>query len=193
MTDPTEKVATRPSLLSYGWKKEMVLIRGLPGSGKSTLGEKIVGKSYVKGVTHYEPRQVVEADEFFMVNAKYQWTGALCELAHQWCLAECFRRFLWHDRIAVANTFIKRWQLLPYIEQARKFQVRVWLLEPEGNRLPQVELARRNVHGVPVERIEQMMLEWEEMTQEEVEILLGLPSEMRGQQIVIPEPQGMGV
>lgn len=177
MTDPTSTSPT-PSLLHCDWKKELVLVRGLPGSGKTTLARKLTG---------YWPNdefpRVVEADNFFEVDGNYRWHGDLRDLAHQWSLSETFRRLLRHQRVAVANTFIKRWQIIRYIEIARQFQIRVWLLEPEGHSLPRSVLAERNVHEVPLQKIEQMMLEWEEMTQEEVDILLGLPADLRGQKI----------
>lgn len=170
--------------VTFGWKKELVLVRGLPGSGKSTEANEAVGHNRLSSIRC--PR-IVEADHYMFVDGKYEWHQSLVDLAHKWCFASAFWLLRKYDRIAVANTFIRRWQIVPYIEQARKFQIRVWLREAAGNELPQSDLAQRNVHGVSVERIEQMMLEWEDMTQEEVDILLGLPQELRSQ-VFVNEP-----
>lgn len=48
-------------------KKELVLMRGLPGSGKSTKAKKIAGNVGV----------VYSTDDFFMVNGKYMYDSKL--------------------------------------------------------------------------------------------------------------------
>lgn len=176
-----EPVQASLTTIDFEWKKSMVLIRGLPGSGKSTLGRKILNSPNKISTA---PSSQVEADQFFEVRGGYLWNASLRDLAHQWCLAEAFRRLLWHDRIVVANTFVKRWQMMLYIEQARKFRIRVHLLEPDGNKLSPIALSQRNVHSVPVEAIERMKTEWEDMTQEEVNILLGIPVNMRDELLI---------
>ena len=54
--------------------KNLYIIRGLPGSGKSTIA-KSLGKSW----------QIFEADQFFMKNGKYEFDGSKLKDAHDWC------------------------------------------------------------------------------------------------------------
>ncbi len=54
--------------------RNLYIVRGLPGSGKSTFA-KFVGDSFV------------EADMFFMKNGKYEFDMSKIRDAHSWCLS----------------------------------------------------------------------------------------------------------
>ena len=178
-----QNIINLPDSFNFDWKKELILVRGLPGSGKSTLGAYLGGQ---KPGSIEKPPTLVESDMYFMLNGQYAWTRAMLSLAHSWCRAESFRRLRFLDRVVVANVFAKRDQILPYIEQARQLKCQVWLIEPEGNRLSVEELAARNTHGVPLQRIQEMKASWEKMSQEEVRILLDLPQDLRDIPLTVP-------
>ena len=182
----------------FNLKKEIILVRGIPGSGKSSLA-----LSLVNG----DKRRLVENDDFWYVpksdahfpgsysefidmgphlhkvlqGFEYQYHMEMTHIAGSWCGAEAFRRLFIFDKVAVANTFVKRIHIIPYIEEARKLQIKVILLEAKTDWAKDVdECFEKNVHRVPLEVIERMAKDWEEMTQLEVDILLNLPVQFRG-------------
>lgn len=155
----------------HNWTKTLLLIRGHAGSGKSTLALSLVNGN---------EKQVVENDQYWWLPDKveqgysYQYDVRMTQLAASWCMAEAFRKLRIHDVIAVANTFVKREYLFSYIEEARKLQVNVKVLEPTTIWAKDpVECSKRNTHRVPIEIIFKMQSQWEEMTQAEVDVLLG--------------------
>lgn len=178
----------------FNWTKAIHLVRGLPGEGKSTLALKLMNGDF---------NRVVENDDFWMVPKdrsvphhikgrgpylhrenlsayEYRYQLSMTHLAANWCGAEVFRRLRIFDSIAVANTFVKREHIVMYVDEARKHQIRVILHRPEtawsGN---SVACSAKSIHNVPLDRVEKMKDQWEEMTQAEVDILLNLPMEMR--------------
>jgi energy-coupling factor transporter ATP-binding protein EcfA2 len=92
-----------------GTTKELFLLRGLPGSGKSTLSKSISG-------IHFE------ADMYFMKDDKYQFDITRLKDAHQWCQegVEKGMTVLNQSRIVVSNTFTQEWEMLPYYDLAKK-------------------------------------------------------------------------
>lgn len=187
----------------YHWKKILHLIKGLPGSGKSTLALNLVGGDYRK-VVENDDYWFIENNpssdsahkgpyEHHLINRAYEKYGnppnhpyvysydtCLTALAGNWCGAEAFRRLRIFDEVAVANTFVKRYFILQYIEQARSLGIRVKLHEAQSpwSKDPK-QCFEKNVHGVPLEVIEKMLADWEDMTQAEVDILLNLPQDLR--------------
>ena len=54
--------------------KKLYIVRGLPGSGKSTFAEALVGSDFL----------VCEADKYFMVDGEYKFDGSKLKDAHEW-------------------------------------------------------------------------------------------------------------
>ena len=119
----------------------LILIRGLPGSGKSTLA-----KGYA-GFKHYE------ADQFFMRNGEYAFEPARIKEAHQWCQETTANSLLRGENVVVSNTFVKCWEMKPYIDMAENFGIELKIITASG--------AFQNVHGVPAEVLERMRANWE--------------------------------
>lgn len=118
--------------------KELFLVRGLPGSGKSTFAKAIGGP-------------VFEADQYFMVDGEYRFNPALLGAAHNHCKnnTEIAMRN-GHKKVVVSNTFTQEWEMEAYYELAVKYGYQVFSIIVE-NRHNGV-----NVHGVPEEKLEQM-------------------------------------
>ena len=120
--------------------KELFLLRGLPGAGKSTLAKSLNNSYY-------------EADAYFQrgLNDVYQFDASKLKQAHEWC-----RDLVWMDmlknepKIVVSNTFTQEWEMKPYFELAEKHEYRVYSIIVE-NRHGGV-----NQHGVPEEKLKQM-------------------------------------
>lgn len=124
--------------------KTLFIIRGLPGSGKSTLAG-------------YLDSEVWEADQFFQEPEGYKFDPTKLKEAHAWCLDGVrLEMELGTARIAVANTSTMRWEYEPYIELAKKFGYRVFVITVEGD--------HGNVHDVPEEAIARMRARWEAHT-----------------------------
>lgn len=128
--------------------KNLILLRGLPGSGKSTTAG-LLGASGA-GTAHFE------ADMYFMVDGKYKFDATKLKDAHQWCQNSVEHAMLLNhttghnSKIIVSNTFTQEWEMKPYYELAERYGYRVYSLIVE-NRHGGV-----NKHGVPEEKLEQM-------------------------------------
>ncbi|MNE81595.1 hypothetical protein D3C80_1782580 [compost metagenome] len=78
------------------------------------------------------------------------------------------------------NTNTQRWEAKPYVVLAQEFGYEVIVREPDTPwRRNAAELAKRNVHGVPVEAIQRMLDRWDEDFSVEA-ILKSAPPKRRG-------------
>ncbi len=123
--------------------KELFLLRGLPGSGKTTLAESLGGSH-------------MEADKYFTYDGKYEFDVTKLKDAHDWC-QNAVRVFMENKskRVVVSNTFTQEWEMLPYYDLAEKHGYKVYSLIVE-NRHGGV-----NEHGVPEDKLELMKKRFE--------------------------------
>lgn len=122
----------------------LYLVRGLPGSGKSTFSKTLGG-------IH------IEADQYFVdIEGNYNFDGSKIKLAHEYCRAQTGAWMKTDglqvnvDKIVVSNTFTQEWEMEPYYELAKKYGYKVFSIIVENRH------EGTNVHGVPEEKIEQM-------------------------------------
>jgi predicted kinase len=120
---------------------KLTLIRGLPGSGKTTLA---------KTMTH---AYHVETDMYFMVNGEYKFDPKQLGPAHDWCQRQAALFLESGKDVVVSNTFTRRWEIEPYEKMAKVLGCGFEVLETNG--------VYQNVHGVPPEAIERMKARWE--------------------------------
>ena len=118
---------------------ELVLIRGLPGSGKSTMAGVLASVGYA----HFE------ADMFFTVNGTYRFDASRIREAHAWCQQMTQNALERGERVVVANTFTRLSELAPYLSMTRNVRV----IEARGR--------WANLHGVPAETVRRMAERWE--------------------------------
>ncbi len=120
-------------------KQEIILIRGLPGSGKTTIAKQM------RGYIH------LEADMFFEVDGDYIFDSAKVKDAHNWCVASAKAALDNGHNVVVSNTFAKIWEMERYTKLGYPFKV----IEAKGTWV--------NVHGVPEDKIEMMKVRWEQI------------------------------
>lgn len=123
--------------------KTLYIVRGLPGSGKSTFAKTLGG-------THFE------TDNFFMVDGEYKFDGTKIKEAHNWCQNGVNSAMILNntaglnETIVVSNTFTQEWEMKPYFEMAETYGYRVFSIIVE-NRHGGV-----NQHNVPEEVLNSM-------------------------------------
>lgn len=121
--------------------RNLYLIRGLPGSGKTTLAYEL---SDVWGASHYE------ADDFFIDdNGIYRYNKELIGAAHAHCIAMAGTAMLNNQPdIIVSNTFTTLKEMEVYFQLAKKhgYIVSVILMQSEFI----------STHNVPAATLEKM-------------------------------------
>lgn len=123
--------------------KTLYIVRGIPGSGKSTFAKSLGG-------THFE------ADMFFIKDGEYKFDMSKIKDAHKWCQDSVNTAMIFNhtsglnETIVVSNTFTQEWEMKPYFEMAEQYDYRVFSIVVENRH------GGLNDHGVPEDKIEQM-------------------------------------
>lgn len=136
--------------------KVMILMRGLPGSGKTHLAQVIV--SLVTG--NEFSQHIFSTDDYFIMlgRGNYAYDFNQLDQAHNWNqkrVSEALKRGI--NPVVVDNTNSQSWEMRPYVFMAVEQGYSVEVLEPVTEwRNKEGELAKKNVHNVPREKIRQM-------------------------------------
>ena len=96
---------------------DLILLRGVPGSGKTTLGNIILFN------IQSNIQDVLSADNFF-INEKsdYVFDATKLKEAHNECQVKCAERMRnQFSKIVVANTFTQEWEMEDYYELAKNY------------------------------------------------------------------------
>src|SRR5574344_862936 len=123
---------------------KLYILRGVPGSGKSTYGKKIVDDAIDSGLSGIK----FEADDFFMKDGKYNWNPKFIGMAHKWCQNSVRKALDAYDVVVVANTNLGLTDVNPYIKIANDALADFEVVAIHGN--------HQNVHNVPEETLEKM-------------------------------------
>jgi predicted kinase len=126
----------------------LTIVRGLPGSGKSTYAKSL-------GIHH------VEADMFWMNNGVYQFPQdddpnkmRYLAMAHKWCYNQV-RQAMWYGMdVVVSNTFTTVDQFASYLELAHILGYDAVVITRKNN--------FGSIHAVPVDVVDAMRNRWEE-------------------------------
>jgi hypothetical protein len=125
----------------------LFLVRGLPGSGKTSFATAI-----------WNDYAVCETDKFFYdKEGNYNFDPTKLKEAHTWCKNEVESKMIEHQNnqqyypeIAVSNTFTQEWEMEDYFKLAEKYGYKVVSLIIENRH------GGQNVHGVPKDKLQMM-------------------------------------
>lgn len=126
----------------------LFLIRGVPGSGKSTFARHI-----------WNDYAICEADKYFYdkETGEYNFNHSKLKAAHEWCRNEVEDRMKenkqnsqYYPEIVVSNTFTQEWEMEPYFKLAKEYGYMVTSIIIENRH------GGTNVHEVPEESIRKM-------------------------------------
>jgi predicted kinase len=126
--------------------KNLYIVRGLPGSGKSTFAKSIA-----------KPWQIFEADQFFMKNGIYTFDMTKLKDAHNDCKRRVHKAlhpgllssFL-YNTVVVSNTFTQDWEMRFYQIIGKKYGYKIHTIIVENRH------GGTNQHGVPDEKLDIM-------------------------------------
>ncbi len=117
--------------------KQITLVRGVSGSGKSTVANLISG-------------YVVSADDYFMVDGIYKFDPSQLKSAHQYCQSLVETHMERGVNVVVANTFTRKWEMDAYFSLADKYGYMIHTIIVENRH------GGKNIHDVPPEAINNM-------------------------------------
>ncbi|WIC39330.1 AAA family ATPase [Pseudomonas phage vFB297] len=128
-------------------EKIMYIIRGLPGSGKSSLAEILYNKTWESG----RQASICEADDYQMEFGKYVWKAERVVESHKKCMDKARRSMeIGLDAVIVSNTSSREREVAPYIDMAEEFGYTVISLIVENRH------GNKSVHDVPESTMEAM-------------------------------------
>jgi len=123
---------------------KLVIIRGIPGTGKSTLA-----------TTKFKEYEHVEADMFFVdKEGNYNWDSNRIRKAHRWCISRVEYLLSLGKKVVVSNTFIRLKSMQPYIALGYSYKI----IEAKGN--------YKDVHNVPKHTLDSMRSAFEPLVGE---------------------------
>jgi len=130
-------------------EKILYIVRGIPGSGKSTFAKMLVGEDFL----------VCEADKYFIdkETGEYNFDSTKIKEAHKFCqdtvesyMKDSLANDQFYREIAVSNTFTQEWEMRPYFELAKNYGYKVFSVVVENRH------GGTNQHGVPEEVLTKM-------------------------------------
>lgn len=119
---------------------QLILVRGLPGSGKSTHARVIANEIFRCAR--------IEADMYFTKNGEYVFDTKKLGDAHKWCLDTTSELLSDGISVVVSNTFTTKKELKPYFDIAKELGIKPHVILCQGN--------YKNIHNVPEETIKKM-------------------------------------
>lgn len=119
----------------------LYLVRGIPGSGKTTIGLKLLSRGLV--TCHFE------ADMWFTDdNGRYNYDRTQVGFAHKWCRQQTMEAIQRGESVVVCNTFSQPHELTPYLDMASHYGVNLVIVRADGN--------YNNIHDIPEDVVASM-------------------------------------
>ena len=123
--------------------KVMFIMRGLSGSGKSTIVEALQKT--------YPEHCVCSADDhFYQQDGSYKWVKTELEAAHKECQSKAEAACKADTSVVIIdNTNVRRWEIKFYVNIAATYRYTVVLVTPKTSwYLDAAILAKKNKHGL---------------------------------------------
>lgn len=126
------------------------IMRGVPGSGKSTWAKNLRQVTYDQGLLPI----IVSADMYFTASGQYMFDPTKLGEAHRWCMSSFINSCNDHmNPIIVDNTNINLEDISPYVAVGEALGYDVEIVQIETD--PEIAAAR-NTHGVPKAKVIEM-------------------------------------
>jgi predicted kinase len=161
-----KKEGERGMIIVSQTKKTLIIMRGLPGSGKSTRAKALAAGG-----------EIFSTDNFFMKGGKYVYNPALIGKAHEWNQNAAIAAMIQGvSPVVIDNTNVRRMHVEPYIQAAKKLGYEIQVAEPDSpwwkkhfkrDMTPEdktnlvKELMSHGTHDVPEAAITKMIDGWE--------------------------------
>ena len=129
---------------------KLIIMRGLPGSGKSTTAKMLDG-------------YIASTDDYFMLGKAYLFDPSLLFNAHVWNQDRVEKGMrLCRSPIIVDNTNIRLNDMKPYIKLAEIYNYEIEVKESDApwKNIPEI-CFNHCTHKVPLEKIVKMYNQWE--------------------------------
>jgi len=135
--------------------KQLYLVRGLPGSGKTKRGRDMVKQAQQSGMTAVQ----YEADDYFFRDSKYKFNPMRLFYAHQACQKNTNNAMsIGVNVVIVTNTFIRIFELSDYISMAEQYSYEVTVMRMRGN--------HENPKNIDIRTTERMKANFEALAKE---------------------------
>ncbi|MCA0937205.1 ATP-binding protein [Vibrio alginolyticus] len=125
---------------------KLILIRGLPGSGKTTLAKQLAISLNAK---HFEADMYFEA-----ADGEYCFNPQQLPQAHEWCFHQTRKWLNKGKTVIVSNTFVRHWEMKRYLDFCNKKGIEVDIRICDGD--------YQSIHNVPLETINKMRQQWQD-------------------------------
>jgi predicted kinase len=141
----------------FGKQKKLIILRGLPGSGKTALASEILKKKRSGGC-------VFSTNDYFMEDGEYKYNSRKVKDAHLWNISRAVGAMNeGKELIIINNTNIRKWEAKPYVLAGVNNDYNVIFMETDSLwKFDPNELSVRDTHNVSIEVIKKMLREWED-------------------------------
>ena len=138
----------------------LIIVRGLPGSGKTTMAGRLMTK-LEEGTGEFGTADMFCADDYFIKDGVYQYDAARLREAHTLCELRVLQNMIHDVSVVVHNTFTREWEMSPYLQAAEVLGQDAGVFSLFDSGMTDLELANNNSHGVGVDTISKMRDRWE--------------------------------
>lgn len=152
---------------------KLILMRGVSGSGKSTIARKLA---------QLESSVICSTDDYFLVDGKYVFEPRMIGVNHsrnQERARDSMKNRI--PQVIIDNTNTQAWEMIPYVQAALELGYQIEIVEPEPATLEEI-MRRQESRGdknLPLEVVERMMSRFEKVTVESLVEMAMKPGETK--------------